>query len=532
MAYNKPGVEVTQKQVTVSPTLISPDLPAVVLGQAYRIVEISERDTNFTHDYGVVLDASSTVIDLVSGVSFDTTGLGDVADSSELVYVDVVGTSASAIGQTLHIPPGHTSLGVSGSTLTIDTTLLSGIASDPSIWESGIVRVGWRALDGSLANQLLSVESTTAIESIYGKRVPENPLAFGLNIATSNANSTTYAVSMSGITTDYHTDALASIAGQELYAIAPMVMLDSSIATSYGDHCTDRSSATEKMERIAFVNITRSLAGEQATEASAISAANLSLGNDRLFSVHPPAAYVSARRHVSTLYPSYLDAMNGSLGLYAILEENVRLSDGTTYYKGQQITTALWSGIQAVKTYVNALVPVPGYFWCAAVAGQVSGNPPQQGHTNLPIGGGISRVKYSNDYFSQSQLNTIAAGGSYIISQSVPSAAPACRHQLSTDMSSIETRELSITKILDYVSKYIRNGLTPYIGTYNITDSFLNLMSMTLSGMKNALVREGVITDLVISDISQDESQRDTINVVLNVGVPYPVNYIKITLTF
>jgi hypothetical protein len=534
MAYNKPGVEVTQRQETVSPTLIAPELPAVILGPAYRIVEISERDTDFTHDYSAILvsGAVGTDIVLTSGVSFDTTNLQNIDEDS--IYVDIVGTSQAAIGEVLHIPPGHECLTLTPATgnLNVDKTLMSGLVTDPDIWVSGIIKVGWRALDGALANQMISVESSTEIEGLAGKRIPENPLAFGLKMAVANASTATYAVAMSGVTSTDHDDAQSVIAGQEIYSIAPMDMLDSTKAGSYATHCTNRASSTEKIERICFGSVDRTFTDSKSDDASTIAAANLSLGDDRFFSVHPPAGYYSDRRHVSTVNPTYVDAMNGSLGLYAILDEKVKLANGTTYFKGQQITGAVWSGIQSAQSYVSALVPVQGHFWCAAVAGQVAGNPPQQGHTNLPIGGGLSRVKYSNDYFSQAQLNTIAAGGSYIISQSTPVSVPTCRHQLSTDMSSIETRELSITKILDYVSKFIRNGLTPYIGTYNLTDKFVRMMSMTLEGMKNYLIREGVITDLVVLEMSQDASERDTLNVVLDIGVPYPVNYIRITLTF
>lgn len=533
MAYNRPGVQVTQKQETVSPTLIAPDLPAVVLAPAYRVVEIAERDTDFTHDYSTVLTDTTTTVYLWSGVSFDIDYLDSITDTSN-VYVDIVGTSASAIGSTLHIPPGHTSLSLSnGNELTINKTLLSGITSDADIWVSGIIKVGWRALDKVYANQMLAVESLSDVEGIYGKLIPENPLAFGLNIALSNAGTQSYGVSMSGVTSTDHGLALDTIAGQEVYAIAPAVNVSTAIAATYATHCTNRSTATEKAERIAFATISRTLdPDDKAGDATTISAANLSIGNKRFFAVHPHAAYYATRRHISTVFPAYLDAMNGSLGLNAILDEKVTTTAGISYYKGQEVTNAVWSGIQASQSYVNVLVPVPGAYFACAAAGMAAGFPPQQGHTNAPLAGGLNRVKYSNDYFTQSQLNTMAAGGTYIISQSTPVSAPACRHQLSTDMSNIETRELSITKVLDFVSKFVRNGLVSYIGKYNITEDFLKLMSMTLSGMRNYLVAKGHVQDLIIDSIEQSSSERDTLLVRLSVKVPYPVNYIKITLAF
>jgi len=35
MAYTKPGIEVTQIQESTTPTLIAPDLEAVVIGETY-----------------------------------------------------------------------------------------------------------------------------------------------------------------------------------------------------------------------------------------------------------------------------------------------------------------------------------------------------------------------------------------------------------------------------------------------------------------------------------------------------------------
>lgn len=529
MAYVRPGVEVTQRQTTVSPTLIEPDLPAVVIGPAYRVVEISDRSTSFTHDYATRLTASGTTIALFSGVSFSTSSLQDI--DADTLYVDVTGSNSNVIGQTLHIPPGHGSLQLTSNSLTITKTLLSGITSTPDYWVSGYVKVGWRALDPGLVGQCLLVESVTDVESAVGKRIPENPAAFGLNLAISAGNTAAYVVATSGTASEDHADAIEVISSQEIYAIAPVVMLSTSDAAVYGTHVTSASSATEKLERIVFPCISRTFTADKAADADTIAQANLSLANKRVFAVHPPAGYYAAKRHISTLYPSYLDGMNGDLGLYAILDEKVTTASGTVYFKGQEINTAVWSGIAGVQTYVNALVPVPGAYWSAIAAGDVAGVPPQQGHTNMPMGG-LNRVKYSSDYFSQSQLNTMATGGTFIISQTVPSAAPACRHQLSTDMNSVETRELNITKSLDFVSKFLRLGLRGYIGRYNITPRFLKLMEMTFNGMKNYLIRNEYVVDMRLLSLEQSTTERDVILVNLEIAPAYPVNYIRITLTF
>ena len=62
-----------------------------------------------------------------------------------------------------------------------------------------------------------------------------------------------------------------------------------------------------------------------------------------------------------------------------------------------------------------------------------------------------------------------AAEGTYWIIQEVANGPLTCRHQLTADVSSIEKRELSITRVVDYTAKFMRAGLRNFIGKFNIT---------------------------------------------------------------
>ena len=183
-------------------------------------------------------------------------------------------------------------------------------------------------------------------------------------------------------------------------------------------------------------------------------------------------------------------------------------------------------------THVNVLCPVPGYYLAAASAGMVSGQTPEQGFTNVSIGGSIPRLKYSGDFFSEANLNTMASGGNYIMWQANGSAPISSRHQMSTNVSSVELQELSIIKSIDFVAKFIRSALVPYIGRYNITDSFLSMVRTILNGQATFLRREGHVSDLKVLKVEQDTVSPDRVLVELNILVLYPVNYIKITLQF
>jgi len=172
---------------------------------------------------------------------------------------------------------------------------------------------------------------------------------------------------------------------------------------------------------------------------------------------------------------------------------------------------------------------VEGYYATACVVGMVGQLPPQQGFTNYPITG-LTRVVGSNDQFTESQLNVMAAGGVYILVQDAQGAPVICRHQLSTNTTSIETRELSITKVVDYTAKFLRGGLRNFIGRSNITQGFLDNLSTVIQGQLNFLVEAGVLIGADINNLVQDADNPDTILVDVTLDVPYPANYIRLTL--
>jgi hypothetical protein len=172
---------------------------------------------------------------------------------------------------------------------------------------------------------------------------------------------------------------------------------------------------------------------------------------------------------------------------------------------------------------------IKGYYLCAAIAGMVGQLAPQQGFTNYPITG-FTRVKGSNDVFNQTQMNVGAAGGTYWVIQEVAGGPLTCRHQLTTDLTSIETRELSITKVVDFTAKFMRAGLRNFIGKFNITQPFLDTLSTVVQGQLSFLTESGVIIGGDLNNIVQDTSAPDTVLIDVTLDVPYPCNYIRLTL--
>lgn len=172
---------------------------------------------------------------------------------------------------------------------------------------------------------------------------------------------------------------------------------------------------------------------------------------------------------------------------------------------------------------------LPGFYLCAGIVGMVAKYPPQQGFTKVAMVG-YTGVRGSGDFFSNSQLNKIAGGGVYIVYQESEGSPLTCRHQLSTNTTTIETRELSITKVVDFCAKFLRTGLRNFIGQFNITQPFLDTLSTAIQGMLAFLVENGIIIGGELNNLIQSKEEPDVVLVDVTLDVPYPCNYIRLTL--
>lgn len=128
------------------------------------------------------------------------------------------------------------------------------------------------------------------------------------------------------------------------------------------------------------------------------------------------------------------------------------------------------------------------------------------------------------------QMNQLAAKGVLILTQDAAGAIIKIRHQLSTDISDIQSREISILNIQDYCTKYYRASCEGYIGEL-ITPDLIQKVSGTIMSSSDALKKNGIIVNATNPVVSQNASSPDTIDVSLSVLPPYPCNYINITMT-
>jgi len=543
MPYVKPGVEVKQVQKTATPILNSPELTATIVGRGYWWQDPTWEDevnANRNSVYSETYSNGSSLTIAYSGVNTDYYTLPD----KDLWAIDLVVSEGAGAGSTVHV----TSAMISGASTT-GITLNANILSDLGLGTKAQVKVGFLATNDSNAKTHLTYSSIGDIQDGIGEPMSFNPLAFGAKLAMNNASASIGVIGTDGDTAGDYDEALGVLETVDTYVIAPM----SNKVTdgSFASHVTSQSTPTQKRERIAFLNPElvfsagsrwSQTSAQKTTDVATMRDDSAAVGNKRIFNVRPDAGYVEETRHISTCHPDWVKkSLDDHTTVFDSVGNECKFSADTTvgtktYRAGEAITSAVWTELNNAgwgggSGLVTVLAPIPGFYYCAANAGAVIGKRPEQPLTNVAIAG-IKETKGAADFYSESQLNTMAEGGNYIMTQSSPTAPIVSRHQMSTDVTSIAKRELSITTALDYTAKFLRKALKPYIGKNVISPAFLKLTNTVLVGVGLFLTREGVLNDFQVVSVKQDGINPDTLNVEVNVLVKYPVNYIKITLVF
>jgi hypothetical protein len=205
----------------------------------------------------------------------------------------------------------------------------------------------------------------------------------------------------------------------------------------------------------------------------------------------------------------------------------------TVYARGQGFSDRrVWMmQLDQLKATINGIEQlVPGFYMCAAKVGMVGGQSPAQPFTNLPIAV-FTGVTGTNDRYNTTQLNQMAAGGADLTVQETKNGPVWSRMQVTTKMTSVEQREQSIVKAVDYCAKFYRMSLKIYIGRYNITQGFLDTLSTVAQGLGHWLEEEGkVVSGAELNNLIQDENNPDTVLIQVSIDPLYPCNYIVITI--
>lgn len=183
----------------------------------------------------------------------------------------------------------------------------------------------------------------------------------------------------------------------------------------------------------------------------------------------------------------------------------------------------------AVMTIDGLDTRVPGYYLSAALAGRLSSKEPQQPLTEDVLIG-FKAVVGSHDRYSETHLKILSGGGLWVFYQEdKPNSPVRTRHQLTTDMSTVQKRELSITTALDFGAKVVRGSLKNFIGRFNITTTVQDAVTTAMTGITTFLLSKGVFQSFEVVAIRQSASDPTRLELDCIVGVFYPLTYIKVT---
>lgn len=432
--------------------------------------------------------------------------------------------------------------------------------------------IGYKALRQDLSS-VTTIQTVDEIEGKLGKVVPENPLAYGVMVCLSNTTTSVMCIGVDSDDLPGYTAAKDKLETVDpLYSMVPLTT-STEVLTMFKNSAEQMADPEIDMWRIA---IGSSVLQTEQTKAEGFGKCSKDSNEMNLLftatrglvsaatGAEQPVEFMSSSVDAGdTLNITYNDKQYTYTVSTVAAEDILTITPSSPFTDelvadGVEVSFTIThtldkseqaSAIAAVSQSYNSsrFVHVwpdicviddrelPGYYLACAVAGGIAGLPSHYGFTNLSMSG-IGGVKHSNDYFSQDQLNTIAGGGTFIFVQETAESAPYVRHQLTTDMSTVEFQELSFVKNYDYVSYICRDVLRPYIGTWNVTSAALSAISTSLSAALESLKLDvqaqigSPIVDYAIQSIGYLEDNRTRVEAYVDVTFPYPLNTIGLHL--
>jgi len=517
-----------------------------------------------------------------SDVDFVATNVaaGDVlavANNGNFVMVKVVTiTDSMNLILSAGLPASQTGLDYfifsKGGFLPMDRSVLI----SHTILHSGPILLSYIADRTDHTQDFMSVSSTNDLASFFADEdlVPTNPLAYAFVIALANGvpGLTIKGLVVEQDTLSEHNVALAYLGLKDTpWALVPLTQ-HHEILQAYRQHALTVSEPMEKKERVVFIShdlITKDVmllrAGTDTLDKSlnGLTSAGTDIFTDA--SVDFVASAVQIGDFVNILsgplmgaYPidNVTDATHLSLTInIASTIANVEYEIVTNFFDRSEIVTnvqersmsygtrrvcAIWphevdvpdSGASLLSgtSSGSGIKTVPSYYIGAGYAALAASLPPQTPFSRMPVAGFLS-TRYSNDYFTDEELDMMAAGGTWIMVQNGTGANLECRHQLTTDTTTIERREWNITKDIDYIAKTWRATLTPLTGRNLLTDKFLGVLGMYAQSLLDSAIKGGqLLPDSTLTSISRNASASDTVDFRFKLNPPRPANTFNLYL--
>ncbi len=183
---------------------------------------------------------------------------------------------------------------------------------------------------------------------------------------------------------------------------------------------------------------------------------------------------------------------------------------------------------------------VDSYFLTSALAGIMAGIEAHRPKNNISVTG-ITGLTGSNlSRFNEDQIEAISDAGFFVFIQETVTSAPFCMHQVMTKYGQAkgvqELTELSVINNFDFVSRFFKRSVEPYLGTYNITSDTLGLMRASLDSAIATLrlrVRPQIgapILSATVELIRQADYDKGTVESRISVVLPKVLNKIVLEI--
>ena len=533
---------------------------------------------------------STTLISIGDSLEF-VTNLG--VWKTQVLSMEFVGDKVTAVRTTDIVPGGTTAQGYSfrgrktyadllvpavyNSNVNYTTTSLAtagyiGVSSTrlTSYGEVhyGEVHVQYSALRLDLGGVIQEITTTSDLLGILGTPSDQNPLALGVQIALANTTTRIKAIAVDSDDLTGYVEALELAATTRLYAIVPLTQ-DVSILASVQQHVEQLSTPELASWRVALVNtaipstVNVGPYGSNHVNTGATVTLDSGSGNYILLAANatfvvdnvvpgdivnlknyspanpknPTLTVLSVKSNQELYVSAPTNALTGvdywvSRNLSKSQQADVVAAASTTFGSGRVMHVQP----DLVGVTVDSVVKwVPGYYLACARAGLISGLPAQKGLTNIGLAG-VSDLQHSNFYFTQAQLNTMAAAGTDLTVQETQGSLPYIRHSLTTDMTVLQYREIQQVKNIDFLAYFYHDILKGFPGRYNITPDTLQILRTTINAGSKLLMGKTVpkigapLLSYTIQTLEQDPDNLDRVIAKIPVKIPTVMNYIALYL--
>jgi hypothetical protein len=437
----------------------------------------------------------------------------------------------------------------------------------------------YKAFVPAKQNEELSFINTTFVgyggNNKYGKVDIENPLSMGLNIALKSAQGRGVFV---GRVSSEDTDGYGSVLSKaernsNIYAISPLTD-DIAVQELFKSHVTLMSTEDKKRWRRCYLGtnspysypvIVKDSITMLRPEASITQNQGL---NTRV--VDERGNFVDLKIRPGDLFRTSYHSIDGidTYKEYAVKEvvtnEELILKTGPTnpttlpvgyeIHKNDSVSNIVdyigkrsshFADRRVVNVWTDGARYTTGsgqlalnnFYLAAEIAALRSALQPHQGLTNIQVDTVSSAASMYTKY-TESDLDIIAAEGTWVVTQDYEGSPVYIRHQLTTDTDNGSLYyEDSVGTNLDEISYVINDALNAYIGVRNadvtvVSEIYNKVFSLLYDRTKTA---SGVDIGPQVAGFSDltvgiDDTFKDRVNVSVSLELPLPLNTIVVTL--